>query len=539
MDAKSIPSSKRTALFAVLFCLYLLPATDAAPLLEQIYVQGQALSGAENVPDFDPVRDLVRDNGSRDIHVAPNGNFITVVNTDPFQPNGINDGTTYQFGSTTQSTMPTSIRREGTIAGQTVEAYGSPGIDLAGNITYTASLTNASPPPTRLSSLWENDTLIFREGEAIPAGPLSGKFFDSAGGAYRSPTGVSSWISGYADTSLGARTGTAIFRDIETYSVLLKSGDAVGSEGTVVDEDFAISGNIRWSDDGANYITEVDVEAGFTDTDDLLVINGQPATTPTGAVIREGNAVAAADGGLAGETWDLAGLYDVNNAGGFIFSAFNDGVANDSVLALNGEIIHRENDVVDGVTLTGQVLAVGINDVGDYAFVWDKALFINSQLVAREKTATEAGTLVDTDGDGTGDTEITNFALGKFDISNLPAAGGDLPVVYVAAEVGNLESRFRLRPAFADADDDDDNDGSDFLTWQTGFGTGTSRAEGDANNDATVDAADLAMWLDSYGQLPPDTPTLAASVGVPEPSTFCLSVIALYWVSGRRNRRLG
>ncbi|MEM8947272.1 MAG: hypothetical protein AAGD11_19015 [Planctomycetota bacterium] len=521
--------------FAVL-CNAAASASQAVPVLQQIYFEGEALSGSETVPGFDPIRDLVRDNGSRDIYVAPNGNFITVVNTDPFQANGINDGTSYQFGSTTQGTQPTAIRREGTMAGQVVEAYGSTGIDLAGNITYTASLTNGSPPPTRLSSLWENDTLIFLEGDAVPAGPLAGKFVDSAFGAYRSPSGVSSWISRYADSSLGTATGTAIFRDTTNFEVLLQSGDTIGSEGTVVDEDFAISGNIRWSDAGTNYITDVDVEPGFTSTGDVLVINGQPATTPSGGVIREGNAVAAADGGLAGETWDISGLYDVNNFGEFIFSGFNDGVVNDSVLALNGEIIHRENDIVDGVQLTGQVLAVGINDVGDYAFVWDKSLFINSQLVARERDGAQAGTLVDTDDDGIGDAEITNFALGKFEISNLPAAGSDFPVVYVAAEVNNRESRFRLLPAFADADDDGDNDGTDFLTWQAGVGIGTTRAEGDANGDANVDGDDLAIWEDSYGQSLPAALSSSAAASVPEPSTFCLLITALYWTGSKRRR---
>ena len=55
-----------------------------------------------------------------------------------------------------------------------------------------------------------------------------------------------------------------------------------------MDEEGAISANIRWSDSGANYLTEVDLEPGFTSTDQLLVINGQPATTPSGGVIRAG-----------------------------------------------------------------------------------------------------------------------------------------------------------------------------------------------------------------------------------------------------------
>ena len=293
----------------------------------------------------------------------------------------------------------------------------SSGIDHAGNVTFTATILNPNAPPTRLGSLWENDTLIFRAGDAIAAGPLTGKFFRFRERSLPVSDGRIELGQQLRGDIVRHVAGSAMFRDTTSFDVLLQSGDTIGTEGTIAAESGAIVANIRWSDYGTNYVTEVDLELGFTDTDDLLVINGQPATTPSGAVIREGNTVPAADGGLAGETWDLAGLYDVNEAGSFIFSAFNDGVANDSVLAINGEIIHRENDIVDGVTLKGQVLAVGINDVGDYAFVWDETLFINSQVVAIEKTASQSGTLVDTDADGVGDAEITSFALGKFDLS--------------------------------------------------------------------------------------------------------------------------
>ncbi|WP_146451525.1 hypothetical protein [Bythopirellula polymerisocia] len=493
---------------------------QAAPLFERLYVQNQVLPGASALPGFNAV-DTARDNGNRSLVTAPNGNFVVTVNTDPTQGNAGFVGTFYHFGSTDQGITPTALRRESTIAGQEQETFSSNGIDNAGNITYTATIKNPSAPPTRFGSLWENDTLIFRHGDAITTGPLAGNFFASASGAYRSPTGISNWISSYSDTSLGASTGSALFRSTTNFDVLLKSGDMIGTEGTIVSESGAILANIRWSDSGNNYITEVDLEAGFTATEDLLVINGQPATTPSGAVIRKGNAVSAIDGGLSGETWDLSGLYDINNTGDFIFSAFNDGVVNDSVLALNGAIIHRENEVVDGVSLSGQVQGVAINDIGDIAYVWNDTLFINDQVIAG------LGTLVDTNADGVGDTPITNQALGQIEITNLPAAGGDLPVVYLGLDVGGLTSQIRLIPAFADFDDDDDIDGRDFLIWQRGYGTGTSRAEGDANWDGLVDESDLAIWQARYGQTAPGGTLSGVLVRVPEPTSLSIILVAL------------
>jgi hypothetical protein len=49
-----------------------------------------------------------------------------------------------------------------------------------------------------------------------------------------------------------------------------------------------------------------------------------------------------------------------------------------------------------------------------------------------------------------------------------------------------------------------DVDGNDYLIWQRNLGrtTGVTNAVGDANNDAMVDAADLALWSAQYGTGP-------------------------------------
>lgn len=85
----------------------------------------------------------------------------------------------------------------------------------------------------------------------------------------------------------------------------------------------------------------------------------------------------------------------------------------------------------------------------------------------------------------------------------------------------------------ADFDNDGDVDGEDFLTWQQGLGVGTTNAQGDANGDSVVNAADLGVWT---AQFPNAVPAVGA---VPEPASLALVVLGLGAVAGARRRRAG
>ncbi|TWU26076.1 hypothetical protein [Bythopirellula polymerisocia] len=73
----------------------------------------------------------------------------------------------------------------------------------------------------------------------------------------------------------------------------------------------------------------------------------------------------------------------------------------------------------------------------------------------------------------------------------------------------------------ADFDQDGDVDGKDFLTWQRGFGTGSTLAEGDANGNGSVGPEDLAIWKTQYG----NTPLAGAATAVPEPSSAAVVLL--------------
>lgn len=497
---------------------------QAVPVIEALYLQSDVLPGASLLPGFDPA-DTVRSNGQREIHATPTGNFVGPVNTDPSQGNTIAAGTFYLFGSTDGGNTPVALRREATLGGQQQIVFGSAGIDNTGQVSYAASVPNPGSGPTRLSSLWENDAVVWIQGDAIPAGALAGQHHGTASGVYRSPTGVTSWVTSYTSTTLGPRAGTALLRGVSSYEVLLQSGDVIPDLGAIAtDPDSStISANIEWSQSGTTYITEVDLEIGFTDTDEAPIINGSALFTPSGALIREGAAIPAADGGLAGEIWDIFGLYDVNDAGEFVMSAFTDGVPDDqeSILVFNGAVLHREGDIVDGVPLLGQVQGVGINDLGDIAFAWNDTLFINDQKIGGP------GTLVDTDGDGLVDAPIdgTGLSLGLLEITNQPAAGGDgLPVVYFAGEVGGgRDTYFRLVPEAklpGDFNNDGAVDASDYATWREGLGT-------------TFAPADFDAWLANYGAKRSPAP----STSTPEPSAAALAWLIVAATCRRATRR--
>ncbi len=58
-------------------------------------------------------------------------------------------------------------------------------------------------------------------------------------------------------------------------------------------------------------------------------------------------------------------------------------------------------------------------------------------------------------------------------------------------------------PVTGDFDEDGDTDGSDFLAWQTGFGSATplvALSDGDGNASSSVDAIDLSIWSGNFGE---------------------------------------
>lgn len=96
---------------------------------------------------------------------------------------------------------------------------------------------------------------------------------------------------------------------------------------------------------------------------------------------------------------------------------------------------------------------------------------------------------------------------------------------------GDTEYQLVVGPPSADFDLDGDVDGVDFLTWQANLGAiNAAFAQGDANYDGTVTAADLGYWESQY-----DPAALqASSTSIPEPGSVVLVLLATQQFSSRR-----
>ncbi len=89
-----------------------------------------------------------------------------------------------------------------------------------------------------------------------------------------------------------------------------------------------------------------------------------------------------------------------------------------------------------------------------------------------------------------------------------------------------------------DFNGDLDIDGSDFLTWQRGFGISpnASKAQGDADSSGAVNQMDLAIWESTFGDTIPAS-IAVISTPVPEPKAVTLVILGMLWGSLRRRRR--
>ncbi len=108
----------------------------------------------------------------------------------------------------------------------------------------------------------------------------------------------------------------------------------------------------------------------------------------------------------------------------------------------------------------------------------------------------------------TGDV-FARFRYGEFGIDSVTGAAliGEVEDYKLEKVAPPIPSQFANGPDF---DNDGDVDGSDFLSWQAGFGTAAVAAvsDGDANGDNNVDQVDLTEWSAGFGESAP----IAASV---------------------------
>lgn len=299
------------------------------------------------------------------------------------------DGVTtlsHQWGSATDG--PGAILRTEGLVGVYEQTGFESFFGLAddGTTAYGATCIDTGTLVSGLDGAFFGGTVVAMQGEPIPS--LPGKEFRFASRPGTTNDGTAYWVSGINDTTSGANEGNGLFTP---GGVLHKTGDVIAGLPAPLGSS-AIDFDVRFSAQGSHYILGVDTTA-TSSADFFMLLDGAPI--PSGAgVIGEGQPVPAADGGLPGELWAGFDYLGVNEAGDFLITGATSGAgtATDEFISLNGAILYREGDVVDGETLTGAMEGAFMNEAGDIAYIWDivdgggslEALFLNDRLLLEE-----------------------------------------------------------------------------------------------------------------------------------------------------------
>lgn len=294
-------------------------------------------------------------------------------------------------------------------------------------VCYSPSVNDTASGITGLDGIWVDDDIIMIE--EMPAS-LPGEFwtFGSRGGITQD--GVAYWVGGTSPTQGGSTSSRGLF--VGTTAIpLLVTGQSVPGLPLPLGPS-AVDFDYRVSSLGSHFISPVALDTSTTE-DGAIVLDGNGLMIG-GGLVREADPLPAAAGGLPGENWDNFDFVGVTESGRYFITGDSDGdVATDEFILVDGAIIVREGDTLDGFVLEGSIEGAFMNEAGDLAFVWDvddagtnkEALYLNGELLLLE------GEAVDWDGDGSVDvgTALTDFT----GISALTLAANG--TVYFTADV--------------------------------------------------------------------------------------------------------
>jgi len=251
---------------------------------------------------------------------------------------------------------------------------------------------------------YTHDGIVLTQGDDAPSyttqdvGYLYYPQMTADGSAY-----VFSTITASGSTST---VGEAIFKIADggsTVTPLLRGGDVV--DGTIIessglDYDFHVSPN------GAHYIAFVDLATGST-TNDYAIVKDDLIVMQEGVLV---NSV---------EYWQYFDLVYVNNSGNYVVSGDTSGNSvKDEAIAYNGDIVLREGETVDGITLnsTSYVYGLGINEDDHVYHHWYTSgldrVFVTcdpSEFKDRSRLILENGDEIDLDDDNVGDITINDI----------------------------------------------------------------------------------------------------------------------------------
>ncbi len=279
-------------------------------------------------------------------------------------------------------------------------------------ICNSASCTRNADQVTGLDSVWYLDTVVAIEEEPFPHDAAFWWSFGSRPNCTRD--GVPYFVGGITDTQGGSTDNRGLFYGFDNTVVILGGMIIPGLPDPVVPGSAAVSFDYRYSAYGTHFLAETATETGSSTNDNSMVYDGALLMVD-GMAVTEGSPLPESAGGLPGENWDNFDFCGVTEDGQWLLTGDTDGdSAMDEFVMVNGTIVLREGDMIDGMMLAGSIEGGYMNEQGDWAVTWDvdlddvtnvECLILNGEIVLME------GMPVDADGDGEIDegTMVTNF----------------------------------------------------------------------------------------------------------------------------------
>ncbi|MCA9244135.1 MAG: hypothetical protein KDA32_09285 [Phycisphaerales bacterium] len=362
-----------------------------------------------------------------------------------------------------------------------------------GSLCY-APTTNLLDPNGRvavsgLDALYLNDTLVLNEGDNVTGifDPNWCSTFNSRPNITNS--GIPYWIGGAASVC-GAATGNRALLAGNPPVSLFQGGDNIGGVGLPANTS-TIDFDTKMSANGTHYISLVFAAGAPVANDNVMIIDGS-AISANGGLLREGDAVPLASGGLAGELWSAFDSMNVTESGEyFVTGDTNAAVAVDEFVVKNGAIILREGDSIGGNIISGSIETGAMNESGDWAVTWDfgtpETLILNGRELLTE------GALMDWNGDGVLD---ANDRTAPGDVR--PATLVDFSGLAPAMAIGERDADGLVTVYFT-ADVDFQNTTSTTDDREALWAIRTHPCPGDLTGDGAIDLSDLAGMLAAFG----------------------------------------
>jgi hypothetical protein len=279
-------------------------------------------------------------------------------------------------------------------------------------VAYSPSCTRIADGVTGLDSVWLDDQIVAIEEMVYPH--EAGYWFSFGSRPDATRDGVPYFVGGITDEQGGSTDNRGLFYGWDTQPLVIGGMMIPGLPDPVVFGSAAVSFDYRVSAYGAHWIAEIATDTGSSANDGAMLYDGE-LLMAGGLPVVEGGAVPESIGGLAGENWDNFDFCGVTEDGQWLLTGDTDysDTLLDEIVVVNGVIVLREGDLVDGMPLNGSIEGGYMNEQGDWAVIWDvdtadanvEVLILNGSIVLME------GMPVDVDGDGVWDdgTAVADF----------------------------------------------------------------------------------------------------------------------------------